>query len=80
MRTIYGLLGISLLLFLSSIWFLVLGVRGPVRPPQAEPVASVKQLMTGIITTSHSGSARLTRLAAPLASYVTPSVSAPTAR
>lgn len=50
MKTIYGLLGISLLLFITSIWFVVLGVRGPARPPQAEPVASVKQLMTGIIT------------------------------
>ena len=50
MRTIYGLLVISLLLFLAGITFIVLAARSTGKAPAAAPVASVKQLMQGIVT------------------------------
>ena len=49
MRTIYGLLLVSLLMFLSGITFIVLAAKDAGKPIAAEPVASVKQLMQGVI-------------------------------
>jgi hypothetical protein len=49
MRTIYGLLVVSLLMFLSGVTFIVLGAREAGKAPAAAPVASVKQLMQGIV-------------------------------
>jgi hypothetical protein len=50
MRTIYGLLVITLLLFLAGITFIVLAARDAGKIPAAAPVASVKQMMQGIVT------------------------------
>jgi hypothetical protein len=50
MRTIYGLLVISLLLFLGGVTFIVLAARQSGKTPAAAPVASVKQLMQGMVT------------------------------
>ena len=52
MRTIYTLLSVSALLFAGSVAFFVLGVRNAAAPPAAEPVASVKQIMNGIVAPS----------------------------
>ena len=49
MRTIYGLLVVSLLMFLSGVTFIVLAAREAGKEPAAAPVASVKQLMQGLI-------------------------------
>src|SRR5688500_199634 len=49
MRTIYGLLVVSLLMFLSGVTFIVLAAREAGKQPAADPVASVKQLMQGMI-------------------------------
>ena len=50
MRKIYGLLVISLLTFITGIVFIVLGARNAGKAPGAAPVASVKQIMQGIVT------------------------------
>jgi hypothetical protein len=50
MRTIYGLLIVSLMTFLSGIAFIVLAAKDAGNAPAAPPVASVKQMMQGIIT------------------------------
>jgi hypothetical protein len=50
MRTIYGLLVISLLLFLGGIAFIVLAARDAGKAPAAAPVATIKQMMQGIVT------------------------------
>jgi len=50
MRTIYALLAISLLTFISGIVFIVLGARNGGKAPAAAPAASVKQIMDGIVT------------------------------
>jgi hypothetical protein len=59
MRTIHWLFGISVALFISGISFIVVGARAEQRAALAEPaaptippVASVKQLMDGIIQPS----------------------------
>jgi hypothetical protein len=50
MRTIYGLLAISLLMFIAGGVLFFLGARNLSRTPaSAAPVASVKQLMRGIV-------------------------------
>jgi len=49
MRTIYGLLVIGLLTFITGIGFIVLGARNAGKAPAAAPVASVKQIMQGIV-------------------------------
>jgi hypothetical protein len=46
---------LSVLLFITSIWFLIAGVRGGGRSaPEAPPVATVKQIMNGIVTPASS--------------------------
>jgi len=52
MRTIYGLLVIGLLTFLTGIVFIVMGARNAGNASTAAPVASVKQIMQGIVTPS----------------------------
>lgn len=58
MKTIYGLLVLSALMFVSGVSFVVLAARGAAAPvvavPAAAPVATVKQLMNGIVTPSSS--------------------------
>ena len=49
-RTTYGLLIVSLLLFVFGIWFLVAGARSAGGPPAAAPVATVAELMDGIVS------------------------------
>ena len=49
MRSTYGLLIVSLLLFLFGIWFVIVGVRTRSVPPAAPAVASVLELMDGIV-------------------------------
>ena len=49
MRTIYALLIVSLLTFLSGIAFIVLAAKDAGKVPAAAPVASVKQMMQGVI-------------------------------
>jgi hypothetical protein len=49
MRTIYGILVASLVLFIAGVVFFVLGVRHSEEAPAAAPVASVKQIMAGIV-------------------------------
>jgi hypothetical protein len=48
-RTTYGLLIVSLLLFVFGIWFVLSAARTPGGPPAAPPVASVLELMDGIV-------------------------------
>jgi hypothetical protein len=50
MRTTYGLLIVSLLLFVFGIWFAVAGARAAGGPPQAPPVATVLEIMDGIVS------------------------------
>ena len=50
MRTIYGLLIISLLMFVTGLAFIVLGARNAGKAPASAPVASVKQIMQGMVT------------------------------
>ena len=50
MRIIYGLLVISLLLFLGGITFIVLAAREAGKAPASAPVATVKQMMQGVVT------------------------------
>jgi hypothetical protein len=50
MRTTYGLLIVSLLLFLFGIWFVIAGARNAAVQPAAPPVASVLELMDGIVS------------------------------
>jgi hypothetical protein len=49
MRTIYAILAISLLIFLAGVAFFVTGLRSDEQAPAAESVASVKQIMQGIV-------------------------------
>ena len=49
MRTTYGLLVVSLLLFVFGIWFAIAGARGASVQPAAPPVASVLELMDGLV-------------------------------
>ena len=50
-RTTYGLLIVSLLLFVFGIWFVLAGARASsAGPPAAPPVASVLELMDGIVS------------------------------
>lgn len=51
MRTIQWMLGLSVLMFITSIWFILASVSQPATAsgPAIEPVATVKQLMTGIV-------------------------------
>src|SRR5690349_24354894 len=50
MRTIYGLLVVSALMFIGGITFIVLGARNAAKTPTAPPVVNVKQLMQGLVT------------------------------
>ena len=50
MRTTYGLLVVSLLLFLFGIWFVLAGARSGGGPPAAAPVATVLEVMDGIVS------------------------------
>ena len=50
MRTTYGLLIVSLLLFVFGIWFVLAGARTASGPPAAPPVATVLELMDGIVS------------------------------
>src|SRR5262245_25981314 len=51
MRTTYGLLIVSLLLFVFGIWFVLAGARGAGGgPPAAPPVATVLEIMDGIVS------------------------------
>jgi len=52
MRTIYGLLVVGLLTFVTGIVFIVLGARNAAGTPGTAPVATVKQIMQGIVTPS----------------------------
>jgi len=56
MRTTYGLLIVSLLLFVFGIWFVVAGARARTGggPPAAPPVATVAELMDGIVSPAAS--------------------------
>jgi hypothetical protein len=49
MRSTYGLLIVSLLLFVFGIWFVLAGVRAANAPLAAPPVATVLELMDGIV-------------------------------
>ena len=49
-RTTYGLLIVSLLLFVFGIWFVLAGARTASGPPAAPPVATVLELMDGIVS------------------------------
>ena len=50
MRTTYGLLIVSLLLFVFGIWFVLAGVRAANAPLATPPVATVLELMDGIVS------------------------------
>ena len=50
MRTTYGLLIVSVLLFVFGIWFVLAGVRAANAPLAAPPVATVLELMDGIVS------------------------------
>jgi hypothetical protein len=50
MRTTYGLLIVSLLLFVFGIWFVLAGMRNASVQPAAPAVASVLELMDGIVS------------------------------
>src|SRR6185503_19264796 len=50
MRTTYGLLIVSLFLFVFGIWFVLAGVRTAGGPPAAPPVATVLEVMDGIVS------------------------------
>ena len=50
MRATYGLLIVSLLLFVFGIWFVLAGVRAANAPLAAPPVATVLELMDGIVS------------------------------
>jgi len=54
MRTTYGLLIVSLLLFVFGIWFVLAGVRRAGGPPAAPPVATVLEVMDGIVSPASS--------------------------
>jgi hypothetical protein len=49
-RTTYGLLIVSVLLFVFGIWFVLAGVRTANAPLAAPPVATVLELMDGIVS------------------------------
>ena len=49
MRTVHWMLLLSALLFLTSIWFLVAGLRDRNLAKAGAPVATVKQIMNGIV-------------------------------
>jgi hypothetical protein len=50
MRTIHWLFVVSVLIFITSIWFLVVGARNAQNQPvAAPPVATVRQIMQGIV-------------------------------
>jgi len=53
-RTTYGLLIVSLLLFVFGIWFVLAGARTASGPPAAPPVATVLELMDGIVSPASS--------------------------
>jgi hypothetical protein len=48
-RTIYGILAVSLVMFVAGVVFFVFGIRNAAQAPPAAPVASVKQIMRGIV-------------------------------
>jgi len=48
-RTIYGILIVSLLLFVGGVTFFVLGIRSAREGLEAAPAATVKQIMRGIV-------------------------------
>src|SRR5688572_15111598 len=50
MRTTYGLLIVSVLLFVFGIWFVLAGVRAADAPLAAPPVATVLEVMDGIVS------------------------------
>jgi hypothetical protein len=50
MRTTYSLLIVSLLLFVFGIWFAIAGARGASVQPAAPVVASVLEIMDGIVS------------------------------
>ena len=50
MRTSYGFLIVSTLLFVFGIWFVLAGARTAGGPPAAPPVASVLEIMDGIVS------------------------------
>lgn len=50
MRTIYGILAVSLLTFVAGVAFFVTSLRHAEQGPAAAPVASVKQIMQGIVS------------------------------
>ena len=49
MRTVYGLLAVGLLTFVAGLVFFFLGARNAEQAPAAAPVATVKQIMQGIV-------------------------------
>ena len=53
-RTTYGLLIVSLLLFVFGIWFVLAGARTASGPPAAPPVATVLELMDGNVSPASS--------------------------
>jgi hypothetical protein len=54
MRTTYGLLIVSLLLFVFGIWFVLAGAGAASGPPAAPPVATVLEIMDGIVSPASS--------------------------
>jgi hypothetical protein len=55
MRTIYGLLAIGLLTFVAGLAFFVLGARNAWQPAADAPVASVTQIMRGMVVPAANG-------------------------
>ena len=55
MRTIYGLLAVGLLTLIAGLVFFLLGARQVGQQPEAPPVASVKQIMRGMVVPAANG-------------------------
>jgi hypothetical protein len=55
MRTIFGLLAIGLLTFVAGLVFFLLAARSASREPMAAPVASVSQIMRGMVVPASNG-------------------------
>ena len=55
MRTIYGLLAVGFLTLIAGLVFFFLGARQVGQQPAAAPVASVKQIMRGMVAPAANG-------------------------
>lgn len=54
MRPAHWMLTLSSLMFLTSVWFVVSGASRPAAAPAATPIATVKQLMDGLVRPASS--------------------------